>query len=573
MPLFLRRLGVACAIAIAPLLAHCGDDGRGDDDDDVAGDDDDDDVPALVSIALEPATLRIDVDTTATLEVLGNFDDETSSVIDEGLVFASSAEETASVDAAGTVTGESVGTAVITAMAGDLSAEAEVRVVGGSADGLVVFDDDFASGVTFTDFRDAINDVSVDSSDPFEGTSALRMPVSSESFAGGSFILDTLADASGFDAISFWIKASSAHVVDVVGFGDLIESDTFKTERRDLLVTTEWTNYLMPIPDPSKLEEVGGLFHIAEGNDEGVYDLFLDDIRYVSLDPGVISNPRPTMADESITRFVADTFTAGGTRVVYEVDGVDVTVTPTPVAFFDFVSSNDEVVAVGDDGVLAAMAEGEADVTATLAGVAVSGTLTVTVLPALGPTEPAPTPPVRAASDVISLFSNAYDDVTVDTFRTPWSDGRTTLTEAVIMGDDVLKYTDLVFVGIETLAEPIDTTGMTHFHFDVFIEDPTPLVGFTSKLVDLGTDGVIEGGDDSDAELIFTPTGIPSPPAVTTGVWQSFDIALSEYEPGGETDVGALTSRAQIGQMLFTGNREPAPTPVTVWIDNIYFYR
>jgi len=60
MPLFLRRLGVACAIAIAPLLAHCGDDGRGDDDDDVAVDDDDDDVPALVSIALEPATLLAD---------------------------------------------------------------------------------------------------------------------------------------------------------------------------------------------------------------------------------------------------------------------------------------------------------------------------------------------------------------------------------------------------------------------------------------------------------------------------------------------------------------------------------
>ena len=61
---------------------------------------------------------------------------------------------------------------------------------------------------------------------------------------------------------------------------------------------------------------------------------------------------------------------------------------------------------------------------------------------AFGQPTAGPTAPTEPAANVLSLFSDAYTDVTVDTWRTPWSDG--TLTEEAISGDNVKKYTIIV---------------------------------------------------------------------------------------------------------------------------------
>ncbi|NIM48348.1 MAG: glycosyl hydrolase family 16, partial [Gemmatimonadales bacterium] len=63
---------------------------------------------------------------------------------------------------------------------------------------------------------------------------------------------------------------------------------------------------------------------------------------------------------------------------------------------------------------------------------------------------PAPWPPHDPA-DVISIFSNAYDNVPVDTWSAPWD--MADVEDAEIQGDDMKLYTNLVFAGIEFVSQ------------------------------------------------------------------------------------------------------------------------
>ena len=166
------------------------------------------------------------------------------------------------------------------------------------------------------------------------------------------------------------------------------------------------------------------------------------------------------------------------------------------------------------------------------------------------PTEPmtaAPTP-TRPAANVISMFSNAYTNVPVDTWLTSWSAG--TLTNMQIQGNDTKKYSNLNFVGIETTTTQINATSMLYFHVDVWTPNMTQ---FRMKLVDFGANGVYQGtpNDDVEHELTFTPT---------LSGWNSLDIPLSNFT--------GLTTRGHIAQLIFAGQ------PVgqgTLYVDNVYF--
>ncbi|WP_026705375.1 T9SS type A sorting domain-containing protein [Flavobacterium soli] len=152
--------------------------------------------------------------------------------------------------------------------------------------------------------------------------------------------------------------------------------------------------------------------------------------------------------------------------------------------------------------------------------------------------------PILPQADVISLFSNAYTNVAVDTWKTEWSDA--TLEDVQIAGDDVKKYDPLVFVGVETVTSQIDASGMTAFNVDVWSPDFTV---FKIKLVDFGPNGVFQGGDDSEHEITFNS------PAQST--WNSYTIPLAEFEN--------LTSLQHISQIIFVASG------AKVYIDNVYF--
>ena len=164
------------------------------------------------------------------------------------------------------------------------------------------------------------------------------------------------------------------------------------------------------------------------------------------------------------------------------------------------------------------------------------------------PTEAAPTP-TKAEADVVSLFSDAYTDSAVDTWRTDWSSA--VLEDVMVAGNATKKYSNLDFVGIETVANTIDASEMTHIHLDLWSPDFTV---FGIKLVDFGADGAFGGGDDVEHQINFD---MPM-----QGDWLGLDIPLSDFT--------GLTTRGHIAQYILVGQ----PTGITtVFLDNVYFYK
>jgi len=163
------------------------------------------------------------------------------------------------------------------------------------------------------------------------------------------------------------------------------------------------------------------------------------------------------------------------------------------------------------------------------------------------PMTAAPTP-TRLAENVISMFSDAYTDVPVDTWRTDWSSAD--LMDIEIEGNPTRKYTNLDFVGVETVANPINLTaaGMTHLHINYWTPNMDTL---RIKLVDFGMDGF--GMDnDTEAEPVFM---------TTKEEWVTLEIPLENFAGMNQTD---------INQFILSGL--PAGGG-TLYIDNVYFYK
>ncbi|MCH8568538.1 MAG: T9SS type A sorting domain-containing protein [Balneolales bacterium] len=163
----------------------------------------------------------------------------------------------------------------------------------------------------------------------------------------------------------------------------------------------------------------------------------------------------------------------------------------------------------------------------------------------VAPVVAAPTPAENAGS-VISMFADVFDDVPVDTWRTPWS--QAVLEEVTIDGNNMKKYTALNFVGIETVTNQIDASEMEFFHIDVW----TPNMDVVRvKLVDFGPSGEL-GGDDSEHEITFTN--------LTKGEWNSLQIPMSDFT--------GLLNRSNLAQLILSGT----PTgQATLFVTNVYF--
>ncbi len=163
------------------------------------------------------------------------------------------------------------------------------------------------------------------------------------------------------------------------------------------------------------------------------------------------------------------------------------------------------------------------------------------------PETAAPTPGY-AADDVISLFSNAYTNVTVDTWSADWD--QADVADVQIAGDDVKYYTNLNYAGIEFTSATINAAEMNYFHIDIWTPDQLAADKvFKIKLVDFGADGAWSGGDDVEHELSFDN--------LAAGQWISLHIPLSDFT--------GLTTKEHLAQLIISGD------PNTVYVDNIYF--
>ena len=174
------------------------------------------------------------------------------------------------------------------------------------------------------------------------------------------------------------------------------------------------------------------------------------------------------------------------------------------------------------------------------------------IAPPAVPTVAAPTPTAEQAN-VISLYSNAYTNVTVDTWSAGWD--QADVADVQVAGNDTKLYTNLTFAGIEFTSNTINATNMTHFNMDIWTPDATALpAAFRIKLVDFGANGVWSGGDDVEHELSFNASS--TPPLVSNN-WISYHIPLTAFT--------GLVTKAHLAQLIISGD------PNTVYVDNIYF--
>jgi hypothetical protein len=435
-----------------------------------------------------------------------------------------------------------------------------------------IFIDGFSAGLEYAAFGDSkLTAFSVDEDVSFEGTigtSSMRFDIPNVGDAEGAYAGGVFRDLggrnlTGYNALTFYAKASKAGTVDLLGFGSDFGENKYTTSA-NIKLNTAWNKYVIPIPDPSKLVQEKGLFVIAEGPEDGDgYTIWLDVVKYEKL--GTLAHPRPKILNgediEQSTFIGVGAVISGLSQTFNLANGTNQTVIAAP-AYFEFNSSDTDVATVDENGNVSVVGQGTAKITGTLNGVEAAGSLT---LISLGDFEPAPIPD-RNAADVISVFSDAYENVPVDFYNGYFAPFQTTIgqNDLNFNGDNIIKYSELNFVATEFKNPTINATEMTHFHVDIQVENPIEAGDFIKiQLGDFGPDGAFDGGDDVSGVY-----EINTAPPLVSNEWISLDIKLSDF--------AGLTQRANLAQIFFItdGTADDLPGTITdILVDNMYFYK
>ncbi|MDA7826528.1 cohesin domain-containing protein [Porticoccaceae bacterium] len=154
--------------------------------------------------------------------------------------------------------------------------------------------------------------------------------------------------------------------------------------------------------------------------------------------------------------------------------------------------------------------------------------------------------PAAPQYSVISVFSDSYNDV-VDDFRAEWSEAQTVLTSAFIGDNNILKYSNMGFVGID-IPDPIDASSYESFHADVW----SP-VDATVRVEIINT--------SNDDFYFYTKASYEL--QLNAGQWKSIDISNLA-----NSDIEGLET---IGQLSFNVINNDTKDGILV-VDNIYFF-
>jgi hypothetical protein len=194
---------------------------------------------------------------------------------------------------------------------------------------------------------------------------------------------------------------------------------------------------------------------------------------------------------------------------------------------------------------------------------AVSGSSDNAGCPVLAAPEDDAATPTRDASTVVSIFSDAYTDIT-STFAPAWGQS-TTSTEETIAGNKVKKLVNFNFVGFDNLGgnatNRVSIADVTHVTFDYWTPNGTVL---KIKLVDYGADGDY-AGDLYQPIVTVTETA-------TQETWTRVELKLSDFTTNNDGVNQPLTSDGKIGQLIFENDGSEGAGTETFYIDNIYFY-
>jgi hypothetical protein len=180
--------------------------------------------------------------------------------------------------------------------------------------------------------------------------------------------------------------------------------------------------------------------------------------------------------------------------------------------------------------------------------------------PPAGPTVAAPTPPARAVSDVISIFSDAYTNIAVANWnQAPNWDAATgrTVSDVFVASNPTKKieFAGNGFIGV-VLNSYNNATAMTHIHMDYWIQTGTDLTG---KVLNPKFSNHAAQAGETNALLL---TNLPT----IAGSWVSLDVALSTFTPQSPVGTPSL-NREALKEFTIQSNLG------NVYIDNIYFHK
>ena len=184
------------------------------------------------------------------------------------------------------------------------------------------------------------------------------------------------------------------------------------------------------------------------------------------------------------------------------------------------------------------------DATVTVTSQDGTENLTYTVSFVFGANVDAPTPPARNPEDVISIFSDAYDNITGANYNPDWQQSGLTSASSTFeptgpggSGNVVLAYPNFNYQGIE-FNDSIDITDMEFFHLDIWT-----------------TNGVAP-----NVYVISSGTEIPHAIANDDGKWQSIDIPVQ----------GITIDLVNTIQIKFDGGDGSSSS---IYVDNLYFWK
>ncbi len=168
----------------------------------------------------------------------------------------------------------------------------------------------------------------------------------------------------------------------------------------------------------------------------------------------------------------------------------------------------------------------------------------------------APTPPSRAATDVVSLYSDAY------TNSTNWGSIELfggTLTDVVIDGNNTYEMTSGFQYNYYTPPGTFeDLSDMTHMHVDFYV---------AGDFVDGSVLGIqllgLEANQGGSGENTFTQTAFQS------YSWVSVDVPFADFN-----NAASVSPLYEDIKLIQVNLQAPAgATLPTVYLDNFYFYR
>jgi hypothetical protein len=422
-----------------------------------------------------------------------------------------------------------------------------------------IFVDGFVGGLDYFPFGGSFPEAfTVETNEKYNGSASMRFDIPSfgVGYGGATFPSSGPRDLTGYDALTFWAKASQGADINEIGFGINDDNDSkYRVSMQNLAISTKWTKYVIPIPDASKLTAEKGMFWYAEGAenefDEGGYTFWIDELKFEKL--GNLAQPRPSInngedANEQVftggeinlaDRGLTQTFNLGS--------GINQTVNATP-SYFTFESSNIEVARVSELGIVSIVGDGSATITASIGGVKAQGSIN---LETIGDFKFAPTPTLDASS-VTSIFSDAYSNISVDFLNGYWEPWQTTLSNEILLnGDNLIEYTEFNFVGNQFV--PIDASNKSTLHVDMFIIGAIPAnLDFLITVKDFGSDGVDGGTDDTTEQFFFNGANF------TEGEWSSLEIPVT------------MANKNNIGQIIYENINGSSLS--SFYLDNIYFH-